>query len=96
MIRTDNKIKIETSAEVYAVIKARHYDDLVVFGSYSAPEGSEFSNQCEMYTEWGFKHADLPLMALRTTWDKDPEISYKRINQVTKYWLFVIEQSNDD
>lgn len=96
MIRQDNMVKIETSPEVWAVIKARHHEDLTVFGTYSAPEGSEFSDQCEMYTEYGFKDADVPLMAARTTWDRDPETSYKRINEKTKYWLFIIEESDNE
>ena len=87
--------KIQTSAEVWAVIKARHHNNLGVFGSYSAPEGSEWSQQCEMYTEYGFKNADVPLMAARTTWDKSDDGSYKRLNEKTEYWLFVIKEDDE-
>jgi len=86
-------MKIKTSAEVWAVIHARHNKDLTVFESYSAPDGGENrSDKGVMYTGYGLKGADYPLMAAETTWDIDNERSYKRHNEKHEYWLFVNEK----
>lgn len=80
--------KIPTSAEVWAVIRARH-TDLKVFSTYSAPDGDQFGNpdQCVMMTEYGIPGADVPLIGAETTWEKDPECDYKRVKETHRYWL---------
>ena len=85
--------RIATSAEVWAVIRARH-PEMVVFGSYSAPEGDEFGDpsQGRMFTSYGFESGDFPVVEAQTTWDVSPEdinseSKYKRINEKHKYWL---------
>lgn len=80
---------ISTSAEVWAVIRARHNDDLGVYASCSDPDGINGGRTGRMYTAYGFKGADYPLMAAETTWDIDDERSYKRHNEKHEYWLFV-------
>lgn len=49
--------KIATSAEVWAVLKARHGSALRVYGSHSAPEGDHMGDptQAVMMTEYGFE-----------------------------------------
>lgn len=81
-------ITIPTSAEVWAVIKARHLE-LKVFSSYSAPNGDPYGNpdDCRMQTEYGFENADVPIIGAETKWEKDPECDYKRVNESTHYWL---------
>jgi hypothetical protein len=69
---------VETSAEVWAVIRARH-PELRVFGTASF-EG-------DMFTSFGFSKADYPLIEARTTWERDPEDQYRRINERHRYWL---------
>jgi hypothetical protein len=69
---------VETSPEVWAVIRARH-PELVPFGTASF-EG-------DMFTSFGFKGADFPLMEARTTWEIGPE--YQRINEQHRYWLCI-------
>ena len=86
-------MKISTSAEVWAVIRARHANDLVVFSSYSAPDGDPYrsSDKCEMMTEYGFKDSDYPFIGARTTWQKHPTIEYKREHEKHEYWLCIPE-----
>lgn len=85
-------VKKFTSAEVCAVIWARHSDELVVFSSFSAPEGDYFGdpNQCVMETEYGFSGAPAPLIGYKTTWEKIPD-SYEHKNEKHTYWLCIAE-----
>jgi len=55
--------RVPTSAEVWAVIRARH-PEMRVFGSYSAPDGDEFVNPSKgrMFTSYGFEHGDYPVI----------------------------------
>jgi len=87
---------ISTSAEVWSAIKARHHSELVVFGSYSAPDGDPYGrdDQGRMMTEYGFKDADYPLMRAETTWNINREDPAKRENEKHQYWLFML--LNDD
>ena len=82
--------KVPTSAEVWAVLKARHADELRVYGSYSAPEGDEFGDPSTavMMTEYAFEDAQWPLMGARTTWAVG-DITYPRVTESTQYWLCV-------
>jgi hypothetical protein len=86
-----NYKKMATSAEVWAVIKARHNKDLVVFGTYSAPDGDEYigDSSGRMDTSYGFKDADYPLMEASTTWTIDRDKPSSRIDEITEYWLCV-------
>lgn len=88
-----NRTKIPTSAEVWAVIKARHGNELVVFATYSAPDGDHYGNpqQGVMKTEYGLPGADYPLMGACTTWDIVPagNVYDRRQNERTEYWLCV-------
>lgn len=85
--------KITTSAEVWAVIHARHKKDLVVFSSFSNLSGGELGSdqyRGRMMTEYSFKDAECPLLGADTQWDTpDEEPKYKRLNEVTEYWLCV-------
>lgn len=80
--------RVQTSAEVWAVIRARH-PEMRVFWSYSAPDGDHFGNQSKgkMFTSYGFEHGDYPVIEAQTTWDIDPETPYKRANEQHEYWL---------
>ncbi|MFK5950910.1 MAG: hypothetical protein QM500_19330 [Methylococcales bacterium] len=82
--------KIQTSPEVWAMIKARH-KDLVVFSSYSAPDGDEFGDSgiCKMMTEYGFHDCDMPIIGAETTWKKHPTEEFKRDQEEHKYWICV-------
>lgn len=82
--------KRTTTPEVWAVIRASH-PELVVYSSYSAPDGDRFGNpdKCKMFTEYGFKDSDVPIIGAETTWEKDLEYEYKRVNEQTEYWLCI-------
>jgi hypothetical protein len=82
---TDFK-QIPTSAEVWAVIMARHHADLTVYASFSDPDGSYSGGEfCRMETAYGLKSADFPLMSARTTWRKGE--GHKRVDEKHEYWL---------
>ena len=78
--------KVYTSAEVYAVIMARH-PEMTVFGSYSAPDGDHFGDpsRAKMFTEWGFYDSDIPTVGVETTWDAGN--GSKREHLKSEYWL---------
>lgn len=74
---------VETSAEVYAVIWARHKSELTVFGAFTNMEPSYLSNTPQILTEWGFSGGDLPIMKHVTEW-----VHGKREETAThRYWL---------
>ena len=57
----------ETSAEVYAVIWARHRKELSAFASFTdmSGQGYEFSTgKPEVLTEWGFKDSESPILKI--------------------------------
>jgi len=56
---------LETSAEVYAVIWAKHRSELSVHSSFTDVTGHGHyvsSGKPEILTEWGFKYSDAPLI----------------------------------
>lgn len=81
-----------TSAEVWAVIQARHGKLLRVYSSFSDPTGTRDMGSGEegrMDTTYGLPSADYPLIGARTTWKIDPEKPHERIDQRHEYFLFV-------
>lgn len=91
-------IKIKTSAEVIAVIKAKHYDELSVFGTisepYGCPHGSSFN--CRMMTQWGFSDSPIPLIEINETWRKHPVDKRKKDQHVREYYIFHPVGDDDD
>lgn len=82
--------KVTTSAEVWAVIKAKHGKDLVVFSSFSDPDGTFCGGSGgtgRMETAYGFVNADYPIMEAKTTWEISLDQPHKRINEAHEYWL---------
>lgn len=82
--------RMPTSAEVFAVIRARHSKDLDIYGSFSNPDG-RFNGgpgeMGEMHTIYSLKGAVTPFIEARTTWTIDPEQQHKRIDENHEYWL---------
>lgn len=78
------------SADVYNSVRKDHGEDLVVFASFSAPEGDYYGNpeRARMLTEWGFEDAACPTIGCETSWDADTE-GYTRENFTAEYWLCV-------
>lgn len=88
---------VETSPEVWAVIRARH-PELVPFSTYSAPDGDYLggnTSKGEMFTSYGFPGSDYPIMEARTTWDINPEERWKRNNEQHRYWLCLPIENQD-
>ena len=80
--------RVPTSAEVFAVIRARH-PEMRVFGSYSAPEGDMFGDErrAKMFTSYGFAQGDYPVIECQTTWDIIDDEPRKRTSEHNEYWL---------
>lgn len=72
-----------TSAEVWAVLRARHGRVLKVFSTFSDPECG-----C-METTFSLPSAGYPLIGARTTWKPNPERPGERIDEQHEYFLFV-------
>lgn len=87
--------RVPTSAEVWAVIRARH-PEMRVFGSYSAPDGDHFGDlsKGKMFTSYGFEQGDFPVIEAQTTWDIDKETPLKRVNERHEYWLCLPNREN--
>ena len=86
--------KIPTSVEVYAVIRAKHGDDLALFSSYSNPTGSDgMTTQPQMHTEWGFLGDEFPVIGAATYFDIGE--NGKRENVTSAYWLCVGLKEDD-
>lgn len=84
--------RIPTSAEVYAVLMARHKDQMRCYGSFSDPDGTFNGGPGErgrMHTMWALDGTDFPILEIRTEWDIDPEKPSARHNETSKYWLIV-------
>lgn len=84
-------IKIKTTAEVWKSIRMAH-PELVVFSSFSNPDGYMFGGSGEigvMETSFGFDGRDFPTIEARTSWDIDPDQPYVRGNEKHEYWLCV-------
>jgi hypothetical protein len=83
-------LKIPTSAEVYAVIFARHNSDLIPFGSFSDPTGTFHGGPGDtgrMDTEYGFKSCATPIIGISTTWPIAED--GKEGKRQSRYWLCV-------
>lgn len=79
-----------TSAEVYAVIRARHAKQLKVCSTFSDPTGTATGGpgtEGRMETAWVLPGADQPVVGARTTW-KIGEKEYERIDETHEYFLF--------
>lgn len=78
---------IETSAEVYAVLMARHRKDLNVHSSFSDPTGTGYdfsTGRPEMITEWGFKtNDDNSLLKIIQTKENEAQIEWD-----CKYFIY--------
>jgi hypothetical protein len=90
--------RLITSAEVYAVIMAKHRDQMRAFGSFSDPDGKFNGSpglQGRMDTVWGIEGCDFPILEIQTTWDIDQSAPHKRVDQRHTYFLLMAEKDND-
>ncbi|UOF76766.1 hypothetical protein [Caudoviricetes sp.] len=81
--------RVQTSQEVFAVIRACH-PEMLVFGSFSAPEGDPFGDpgKGRMFSSYGFDGGDCPVIEIQTTWDIT-DTNNKRQNETHEYWLCI-------
>jgi hypothetical protein len=93
-----NYKRIPTSAEVYAVIFARHRHQLKAFASFSDPDGTyqgADGTTGRMDTSWGIDGADCPLLEIRSTWPitRDGNGEPKTGERHNEYWIcYPVEQ----
>lgn len=82
---------IPTTADVYMAIFRQHGADLVPFGTISQPCGDPHGDpeQARMYTAWGFKDEDYPVIAHEETWRHDYENPGVRNDSKRAYFLCV-------
>jgi hypothetical protein len=85
-----------TTPEVWAVLRARHSQDMQVHSSFSNPTGTagggDGSQGC-METTYGLDGSSLPLIGARTSWDIAE--GDKRVNEQHEYFLFVAERNGE-
>lgn len=84
--------RLITSAEVYAVIMAKHRDQMASFATFSDPDGTfngADGTRGRMDTVWGIAGCDYPILEINTRWDIDPAQPHKRINQTHSYFLLM-------
>lgn len=88
--------RVPTTYEVWRVIKLAH-DALVVFGGYSAPDGDYHGDPTKgkMFTSYGFRQGDYPVMEAETTWDISYDEPHKRNNEEHTYWLCLPMKEED-
>jgi hypothetical protein len=80
----------ETSAEVWAVLRARHGKEFVVFSTFSDPDGTQFDGdgtRGRMETTYGFRNSDNPIIGACTTWDIGEGDT--RSTEQTTYFLMI-------
>lgn len=90
-------IKIPTSAEVYAVIWAKHRHQLAPFTSFSDPDGTFMGSpgeQGRMDTEYGIS-GDFPIVGISTTWPiiRNADGVAREGEKKQSYWLCVVVES---
>ncbi len=94
-------VKVPTSPEVWAVIRARHAADLEVYGTFSNPCGGELGSspdRGEMMTLYSLRGADVPLIGARSTWAVRTSESGDRVrfgDEHHEYWLCAIPARGD-
>lgn len=81
--------KMKTSAEVFAVIQARHRGELQVFGSATDMERGR------IFTSYGFAGCPIPLIEAVTQLTVDPEDERVRRDETHQYCLCVPKQESE-
>jgi len=85
-----------TTSKVWKAIKEAHDNDLIVFSSYSAPDGDMYGSpyKCVMMTQYGFRGAEYPFMGAKITWNRPNKFAPERENKVCEYWLCLPERES--
>ena len=80
-------IWIETDKHVYGTIYREHHEEFGVFGSFTDTEGCREggNGKPQIYTEWGFKGADCPIIRSIGTKENREQKQYDY-----KYFIAVI------
>jgi hypothetical protein len=84
---TDYKL-VPTTVDVWRALRIAH-PDMVVFESYSDPDGHHSGGGYtgRMETSFGFRQGDYPIIKAETKWEINPENPSDRINETHEYWL---------
>lgn len=87
--------RLVTSAEVYAVIMAKHRDQMAAFATFSDPDGTFNGGpgiRGRMDTVWGIAGCDYPILEINPYWDIDPTQPHKRVDQANSYFLLMAKK----
>jgi hypothetical protein len=76
----------QTTLEVWSAIRKDH-PEMIVFSSHSAPHGDSYTDRGRMFTSYGFKHGDYPVIEAETTWEVDPLQPHVRQGETHRFWL---------
>jgi hypothetical protein len=90
-------VKVPTTREVWAVIRASHAEQIAVFASFSDPTGTFNGGPGEegcMETGYGIRGTDYPILWARTTWRIEPD-SHARHDERHEYWLCIAKAGDD-
>lgn len=94
----DNYSRLLTSAEVYAVIMAKHREQMSCFASFSDPDGTFNGGpgvEGRMETVWGIAGTDYPLLEIRTSWKINPNATYARLEEKHSYFLLCAQRADE-
>lgn len=82
--------RLETTPEVWAVLRARHHKDMEVYATYSAPDGDQFGDPTIARMETVYSIRGVPFIEAKTTWDAG---SLDRKNEAHHYWLCIAKET---
>ena len=83
---------IETSREVFAVIRARH-PEMKPFASFTDP-GEFPGDRSDIRTEYGFPGADESLLRAESEWIcGDP--AYVRLDESHRFWIAAVSEDKE-
>ena len=84
-----------TTRDVYETIYGVHFSQFCVFATISQPDGNPHGDpdRARMYTEWGFKDADYPTIAIDETWQVNRYHPHQRIERNVQYFICVARRS---
>lgn len=82
---------IPTTRDVYQTIYGTHFSQFSVFATISQPDGNPHGDpdRARMYTEWGFRDADYPTIAVDETWQVCREAPGQRVERDVQYFICV-------
>ncbi len=89
---------IPTTRNVWIAIWAKHKNELVLFSSFSNPNGTFHGGagkRGEMWSTYGISGCDYPLIEIRTTWEIHQDRPHERMYEQEEYYLCLALKSDN-